>query len=90
MLCRNCKRRGPAFPRQRQKKRISGHTVITLKIIRIMPFWEKMFNQKQAVYYPRALVDSDRLKWIELSPDTGDQEPASSDSDGDQKEPPLG
>lgn len=55
-----------------------------------MPFWEKMFNRKQAVYYPRALVDSDRLKWIELSPDTGDQEPASSDSDGDQKEPPLG
>ena len=21
-----------------------------------MPFWKKMFNQKQAVYYPRAIV----------------------------------
>lgn len=25
-----------------------------------MPFWKKMFNKKQAVYYPRAIVDNDR------------------------------
>jgi predicted histone-like DNA-binding protein len=30
--------------------------LLTLKTIRIMPFWKKMLNQKQAVYYPRAIV----------------------------------
>lgn len=40
-----------------------------------MPFWKKMFNQKQAVYYLRAFVDSGQLEWIELSPDTEDQAP---------------
>ena len=45
-----------------------------------------MFNKKQAVYYPRAIVDSDTLEWIELSPETEDQDP----SDGDQNENSLG
>lgn len=30
--------------------------LLTLKTIRIMPFWKKMLNQKQGVYYPRAIV----------------------------------
>jgi predicted histone-like DNA-binding protein len=40
-------------------KRVPVHLFIhllTLKTIRIMPFWKKMLNQKQAVYYPRAIV----------------------------------
>ena len=40
-------------------KRVPAHFFIhllTLKTIRIMPFWKKMLNQKQAVYYPRAIV----------------------------------
>lgn len=41
-----------------------------------MPFWKKMFNKKQAVYYPRAIVDSDTLEWIELAPETEDQDPS--------------
>lgn len=41
--------------------------------------------------YTRALVDSDQLEWIELSPDTKDQDPSGSGgSDGDQNENPLG
>ena len=42
--------------------------------------------------YTRALVDSDELEWIELSPDTEDQDPAQpgGGSDGDQNENPLG
>lgn len=40
-----------------------------------MPFWKKMFNQKQAVYYIHALVDSDNLEWIELSPEAEDTLP---------------
>ena len=42
--------------------------------------------------YTRALVDSDTLEWIELSPDTEDQDPAQggSGSDGDLDENPLG
>lgn len=61
-----------------------------------MPFWKKMFNKKQAVYYPRAivqgkpvetetiardLVDSDTLEWIELSPDTPDGDPGSGEGE---------
>lgn len=41
--------------------------------------------------YTRALVDSDTLEWIELSPDTEDQDPAQGGgSDGDLEENPLG
>ena len=41
--------------------------------------------------YTRALVDSEQLEWIELSPDTKDQDPSGGDgSDGDQNENPLG
>lgn len=40
--------------------------------------------------YTRALVDSDQLEWIELSPDAEDQDPAGGGSDGDQNENPLG
>lgn len=41
--------------------------------------------------YTRALVDSDQLEWIELSPDTKDQDPSGGGgSDGDQNENPLG
>ena len=41
--------------------------------------------------YTRALVDSDTLEWIELSPDTEDTTPGGGDdSDGDQGENPLG
>lgn len=40
--------------------------------------------------YTRALVDSDDLEWIELSPDTKDDDPAQDDGDGDSSENPLG
>ena len=43
--------------------------------------------------YPRALVDSDQLEWIELSPDAKDQDPAQGGSDGPDgniEENPLG
>lgn len=41
--------------------------------------------------YTRALVDSEQLEWIELSPDTKDQDPApGGGSDGDENENPLG
>lgn len=40
--------------------------------------------------YTRALVDSDDLEWIELSPDTKDDDPAQGGDDGDQGENPLG
>lgn len=39
--------------------------------------------------YTRALVDSDMLEWIELSPDTKDTTPDGG-GDGDQNENPLG
>ncbi|WP_294606175.1 HU family DNA-binding protein [uncultured Bacteroides sp.] len=39
--------------------------------------------------YTRALVDSDELEWIELSPDTEDSLPEGG-SDEDQEENPLG
>ena len=39
--------------------------------------------------YTRALVDSDQLEWIELAPDTKDQDPAGG-SDGDENDNPLG
>lgn len=42
--------------------------------------------------YTRALVDSDTLEWIELSPDAEDQDPAQGGggNDGDLDENPLG
>lgn len=41
--------------------------------------------------YTRALVDSDELEWIELSPQTKDALPDGGDgSDDDQNENPLG
>lgn len=41
--------------------------------------------------YTRALVDSDQLEWIELSPDTPDQDPSQGGGSGeDQDENPLG
>ena len=41
--------------------------------------------------YTRALVDSNELEWIELSPDTEDSTPGGDDgSDGDLEENPLG
>ena len=40
--------------------------------------------------YTRALVDSEQLEWIELSPDTKDQDPSQGGGDGDQNENPLG
>lgn len=40
--------------------------------------------------YTRALVDSDDLEWIELSPDTEDDDPVQDGGDGDPGENPLG
>ncbi len=40
--------------------------------------------------YTRALVDSDQLEWIELSPDTEDSDPAQDDDDEGVTENPLG
>lgn len=40
--------------------------------------------------YTRALVDSDDLEWIELSPDTKDDDPAQGGGDDGQDENPLG
>lgn len=40
--------------------------------------------------YTRALVDSDNLEWIELSPDTEDDDPVQDGGDSDQGENPLG
>lgn len=41
--------------------------------------------------YTRALVDSEQLEWIELSPDTKDQDPSGGGGSGeDQEENPLG
>ena len=40
--------------------------------------------------YTRALVDSDQLEWIELSPETKDSDPAQDDDDEDVTENPLG
>lgn len=37
--------------------------------------------------YTRALVDSDELEWIELSPDTKDQDPAGGDGGDDWQDP---
>lgn len=39
--------------------------------------------------FTRALVDSDQLEWIELSPDTKDQDPAQGGGE-DENENPLG
>ena len=40
--------------------------------------------------YTRALVDSDQLEWVELSPDTQDSDPAQDEDDEDVTENPLG
>lgn len=40
--------------------------------------------------YTRALVDSDELEWIELSPETKDSTPGYEDGNGDLEENPLG
>lgn len=40
--------------------------------------------------YTRALVDSDELEWIELSPETKDGMPGGEDGDGDLDDNPLG
>ena len=40
--------------------------------------------------YTRALVDSDQLEWIELSPDTKESDPAQDDDDEGVTEDPLG
>ena len=40
--------------------------------------------------YTHALVDSDQLEWIELSPDTEDSDPAQDEDDEDVTENPLG
>lgn len=40
--------------------------------------------------YTRALVDSDNLEWIELSPDTEDDAPTQDGSDGNPGENPFG
>ena len=40
--------------------------------------------------YTRALVDSDQLEWIELAPNTEEQDPAEDDDDEGQTENPLG
>ncbi len=41
--------------------------------------------------YTRALVDSEQLEWIELSPDTKDQDPSGGGGSGEnQEENPLG
>ena len=40
--------------------------------------------------YTRALVDSDQLEWIELSPETKDSDPAVDDDDEGVTEDPLG
>lgn len=40
--------------------------------------------------YTRALVDSDQLEWIELSPDKQDSDPAQDDDAEDVTENPLG
>lgn len=40
--------------------------------------------------YTRALVDSDQLEWIELSPETKDSDPAQDDDDEGVTENPLG
>ena len=37
--------------------------------------------------YTRALVDSDTLEWIELSPDTEDQDPSQGGDDGGEEAP---
>lgn len=40
--------------------------------------------------YTHALVDSDGLEWIELSPDTNDEDPTQRGDDNGQGENPLG
>lgn len=52
--------------------------------VQFIPERTKMSNGT----YTRALVDSDALEWIELSPDTKDQDPST--GGGDSSENPLG
>lgn len=59
--------------------------------IEFVPERTKMSNGT----YTRALVDSDELEWIELSPDTKDDDPGGdvedpTNPDGNQEENPLG
>lgn len=39
--------------------------------------------------YTRALVDSDQLEWIELSPDTPDQDPSEGGGEGEGEDPSV-
>ena len=59
-----------------------------VKAVRVefIPEREKLSNGT----YTRALVDSDELEWIELSPETKDSTPGGEDGDGDTEENPLG
>ena len=57
-----------------------------VKAVRVQFTPERQLNSSGT--YTRALVDSDTLEWIELSPETKDQDPAQ--DDGDSSETPLG
>lgn len=60
-----------------------------VKAVRVefIPERERLSGSKA---YTRALVDSDDLEWIELSPDTEDDDPAQGGGDDGQDENPLG
>lgn len=60
-----------------------------VKAVRVefIPECERLSGSKA---YTCALVDSDDLEWIELSPDTKDDDPAQDSGDGDSSENPLG
>ena len=53
--------------------------------IKFIPERSKLSNGT----YPRALVDSDELEWIEFSPDTKDTTSGGEDGNGDTEENPL-
>ena len=57
-----------------------------VKAVRVQFTPERQLNSSGT--YTRALVDSDTLEWIELSPETKDQDPAQDDDDS--SETPLG
>lgn len=60
-----------------------------VKAVRVQftPERERLSGSKA---YTRALVDSDELEWIELSPDANDEDPAQGGGDDGQDENPLG
>lgn len=60
-----------------------------VKAVRVQftPERERLSGSKA---YTRTLVDSDELEWIELSPDTNDEDPAQGGGDDGQDENPLG